>query len=113
MFFGVAIGVNFGPFVNRETCLCAKTKDERLRSLAEKAEGALESLAAVVFWHLTIIAALKCLASSAWDLCCTFEIAVFSWSSRRIWLGDCRSGVVWCCSCSVWLWPCCELVYLF
>ena len=38
MFFGVDIGVNFRPFFNREACLCARVKDERLRSLAEKAE---------------------------------------------------------------------------
>ena len=39
MFFGVDIRVNCGPFVNRETCLCARVMDERLRSLVEKAEG--------------------------------------------------------------------------
>ncbi len=29
------MGVYLGPLVNNETCLCAKEKDERLRSLAD------------------------------------------------------------------------------
>ena len=33
--FGGVVGVYLGPLVNNETCLCAKEKDERLRSLAD------------------------------------------------------------------------------
>ena len=33
--FGGVVGVYLGPLVNNETYLCAKEKDERLRSLAD------------------------------------------------------------------------------
>lgn len=41
-FFGLVTGVNFGPLVRSETCLCAKRKDERLMILAEGVEEVLD-----------------------------------------------------------------------
>ena len=40
--FGLVTGVNFGPLVSSETCLCAKEKEERLMILAENVEEVLD-----------------------------------------------------------------------
>ena len=40
--FGLVTGVNFGPLVSSEICLCAKEKEERLMILADNMEEVLD-----------------------------------------------------------------------